>query len=238
MENFLEGRTAVVTGGARGIGRAVVKRLLAEGANVMFCARRADSVAAALERFRASGKVAGRTADVRIAEDAEAVVAEAEERFGGVDVLVNNAGIGAYAPAAELTLDDWRRTIDTNLSGAFHFCRACLPRFRKRGGGQIVNVSSLAGRYPFAGGTAYNASKAGLNAFTEALLLDHRNEGITAAIVSPGSVDTEFSPRAGAVGASWKIAPEDVAEAVAFILKMPPRTLVSTVELRPARPPR
>jgi NADP-dependent 3-hydroxy acid dehydrogenase YdfG len=113
-----------------------------------------------------------------------------------------------------------------------------LPRFRKRGGGQIVNVSSLAGRYPFAGGTAYNASKAGLNAFTEALLLDHRNEGITAAIVSPGSVDTEFSPRAGAVGASWKIAPEDVAEAVAFILKMPPRTLVSTVELRPARPPR
>jgi len=238
VESFLEGRTAIVTGGARGIGRAVVERLLAEGARIMFCARRAESVAAALERFDAPGKVAGRAADVRRAEDVEAVVAEAEERFGGVDVLVNNAGIGVYAPTADLTPDDWRRTIDTNLSGAFLFCRACLPRFRRRGGGRIVNVSSLAGRHPFAGGAAYNASKAGLNAFTEALLLDHRGEGITAAIVSPGSVDTEFSPRASGRDASWKIAPEDVAEAVAFILKMPPRTLVSTVELRPAKPPR
>jgi 3-oxoacyl-[acyl-carrier protein] reductase len=124
--------------------------------------------------------------------------------------------------------------ISTNLTGVFHFCRACLPLFRKRGGGQVINISSLAGKNPFAGGAAYNASKFGLNGFTEAMMLDHRHENIRVSLIAPGSVDTEFSPRAGS--GDWKIAPADIAEVVLAILTMPARTLVSLVEMRPAKP--
>jgi NADP-dependent 3-hydroxy acid dehydrogenase YdfG len=209
-----------------------------EGANVAFCALRPASVEAALSALGRTGKVAGRAADVRKADEADATIAAAEERFGGVDILINNAGLGVFAPVAGLSVEDWRRTIDTNLSGVFYFCRAAIAAFRRRGGGHIVNISSLAGRNSFRGGAAYNASKAGLNLFTEALLLDHRAENIRATTISPGSVDTEFSPRETGGSADWKIAPEDVAEVVVSVLRMPSRTLISTVEIRPSKPPK
>lgn len=234
MRQRLVGKTAIVTGGTRGIGRAVVHALLQEGASVAFCGRTRQSVDAALGEFGPDHKAFGAEADVRMAESVERFVAEVEAKFGGVDILVNNAGVGVFRPVAELTPEDWDRVIGTNLTGVFHFCRACLPLFRKRGGGQVVNISSLAGRNPFAGGAAYNASKFGLNGFSEAMMLDHRQENVRVSLIAPGSVDTEFSPRTGA--GDWKIAAADVAEVVLAILTMPARTLVSLVEMRPAKP--
>lgn len=235
MADRLEGKTAIVTGGSRGIGRAVVEALLREGASVAFCARRQDAVDQALRELAAGHKAFGAAADVRNAESVARFVAEVEGQFGGVDILVNNAGVGVFRPVAELTPADWDQVIGTNLTGVFHFCRSCLPLFRKRGGGQVINISSLAGRNPFAGGAAYNASKFGLNGFTEAMMLDHRQENVRVSLIAPGSVDTEFSPRTAGDG-DWKIAAADVAEVVVSILTMPARTLVSLVEMRPAKP--
>ena len=136
---------------------------------------------------------------------------------------MNNAGLGIFRPTAELTVEDWQTVVDTNLNGVFYCCREALPLMRKAGGGWIVNISSLAGKNPFAGGAAYNASKFALNGFSEAMMLDHRNENIRVSYIMPGSVDTEFGRNPA--GASWKIAPEDVAEIVMSILRMPERTL-------------
>jgi NAD(P)-dependent dehydrogenase (short-subunit alcohol dehydrogenase family) len=234
MSKRLEGKTAIVTGGTRGIGRAVVEALLREGAQVAFCGRTEDGVRAALQELGADRKAFGAEADVRTADSVAKFVGRVEEVFGGVDILVNNAGVGVFQPVADLTPEEWDRVIGTNLTGVFHFCRTCLPLFRKRGGGQIVNISSLAGRNPFAGGSAYNASKFGLNGFSEAMMLDHRQENVRVSLIAPGSVDTEFSPRAG--GGDWKIAAADVAEVAIAILTMPARTLVSLVEMRPSKP--
>jgi NADP-dependent 3-hydroxy acid dehydrogenase YdfG len=147
---------------------------------------------------------------------------------------VNNAGIGVFKSTAELSVEDWQKTVETNLSGVFYCCREALPRFKQRGGGHIVNISSLAGKNAFAGGAAYNASKFGLNGFSEAMMLDHRYEQVRVSYVMPGSVDTEFS--SGAARADWKIAPEDIGEIVLMLVRMPERTLVSRVEVRPSRP--
>lgn len=235
MANRLAGKTAIVTGGTRGIGRAVVEALLKEDANVAFCGRTRASVEEALAEMTPDRKAFGAEADVRRAESVERFVAETEARFGGVDILVNNAGVGIFRPVAELTPEAWDQMIGTNLTGVFHFCRTCLPLFRKRGGGQVINISSLAGRNPFAGGAAYNASKFGLNGFSEAMMLDHRQENVRVSLIAPGSVDTEFSPRTAGSG-DWKIAAADVADVVLAILAMPARTLVSLVEMRPAKP--
>jgi NADP-dependent 3-hydroxy acid dehydrogenase YdfG len=153
-----------------------------------------------------------------------------------MDILVNNAGIGIFRSVSDLSIEDWKNTLETNLSGVFYCCREAVPRLRHRGGGAIVNISSLAGKNPFAGGGAYNASKFGLNGFSEALMLDHRYDRIRVTYVMPGSIDTDFSPRSQR--ASWKIAPEDVADVVLMTLKMPERTTVSRIEMRPSMPPR
>ena len=127
-----------------------------------------------------------------------------DETFGGLDILVNNAGLGIFAPVAELTYEAWKETLETNLSGVFYCCQGSIPRLRQRGGGSVINISSLAGKNPFAGGAAYNASKFGLNGFSEAMMLDHRHDRIRVSYVMPGSVDTDFSPRSSR--AEWKIA--------------------------------
>ena len=173
--------------------------------------------------------------DVRDATSVSTFFKFIDENLGGLDILVNNAGIGIFSPVAELTFEAWKETLETNLSGVFYCCKEGIPRLRQRGGGSIINISSLAGKNPFTGGAAYNASKFGLNGFSEAMMLDHRNDKIRVTYVMPGSVDTDFSPRSAR--GSWKIAPEDVADVVIAVLRMPERTTVSRIEMRPSIPP-
>ncbi len=226
----------MVTGGTRGIGRAIAESLLRSGAAVAICGRARESVdrASAELKQATGGDVLGVTADVSKWDQVELLFKTVQSRFGGLDILVNNAGAGVFRGIQDLTLEDWRSTIDLNLTGVFNCCHYALPLLRKRGSGYIIQISSLAGINAFAGGAAYNASKFGLNGFSEAIMQDLRYENIRVSYIMPGSVDTGFSPRSGP--ADWKIAPEDVAEVVIQLLRMPERTLVSRVEMRPSKP--
>jgi len=240
-ETFLSGRTALVTGATRGIGFAIAQALAEAGATVAICGRSQDSVDEAVRRLTnvPKGKVMGKVADVRASTDVEALFEWIDSETGGPDILVNNAGLGIMKSAAELTVKDWLETIETNLSGAFYCSREALARMKKRGGGYIINIGSLAGKNAFAGGAAYNASKFGLHGFTEAMMLDHRFDNVRVTHIMPGSVDTVFSGRAtsgGSAKADWKIAPSDIGEIVLMLLRMPERTLVSQIEVRPAKP--
>jgi NADP-dependent 3-hydroxy acid dehydrogenase YdfG len=183
---------------------------------------------------RIRGNVIGKAVDLRNSSEVADFFGFVDSELGGVDILVNNAGVGIFRSVRDLTIEDWHTSLGTNLNGVFYCCHEALPRMINRGGGSIINISSLAGKNPFAGGAAYNASKFGLNGFSEALMLDHRNDNIRVTYVMPGSVDTGFSPKAERV--SWKIAPEDVAQVVMDVLSMPERTLISRVEMRPSKP--
>jgi 3-oxoacyl-[acyl-carrier protein] reductase len=231
-------RIAVVTGASRGIGAAVVQALLGRGWQVVFGARNEDGVRRAENVWREEfgDRAAGVAADVRHRADCERLVATAVDRFGGLDLLVNNAGVGRFAPLAEMGDEAWAVQIDTNLTGVFFCCRAAIPHLQARGGGWIINVGSLAGRNPFAGGTAYNASKFGLLGLSEALMLEVRHHNIRVSCVMPGSVATEFGGDSQS-GLEWKLHSEDVAQVITDLLAFPGRALPSRVELRPTRPP-
>ena len=232
----LTGKRAVVTGGSKGIGFEVAKALLSNGVSVVLCARERGPLDGALESLRSSGgaKVAGQVADVSDPEQVTELFRFADRELGGLDILINNAGTGVFRAAGELSVVEWNRVIGTNLSGAFYCSREALERFEKARGGWIINISSLAGKNPFAGGAAYNASKFGLNGFSEAMMLDHRNDNVRVSYILPGSVDTAFG--GGGSRGDWKIAPEDIGEIVLDILRMHARTLISRVEVRPSRP--
>jgi 3-oxoacyl-[acyl-carrier protein] reductase len=235
----LSGKKAVVTGGTRGIGRAIAERLLRGGASVAICGQTQESVDRALREMAGLGQVFGHAANIGRVEEVKKFFQTVDRELDGLDILVNNAGAARFKKVGEMTPEDWHRNIDLNLNGAFYCAHEALRRFATRGGGFIVNVSSLAGKNAFSGGAAYNASKFGLNGFTEALMLDHRHDNVRVCSIMPGSVDTEFSGDPGKprpTDTSWMIAPEDVAEAVAFVLQIPLRTMVSAVEIRPSRP--
>ncbi|MEZ4415662.1 MAG: SDR family oxidoreductase [Gemmatimonadota bacterium] len=235
----LDQHIAFVTGGTKGIGRAVVERLLAEGARVGFCARsRAEvgQMASELEP-RHPGRVFGTDCDVRDATQVARAIGEVASRLGGLSVLVNNAGVGVFAPLGELSAEDWHLQIETNLSGVFHCSQAALPHLKAAEGAWIINVGSLASRNAFAGGVGYNASKFGLLGMTEAMMLDLRYDDIRVSLVMPGSVNTEFRGRAVEAD-TWRLTSEDVARAVVDLLHYPANAHVSRVELRPSQPPR
>ncbi len=245
--NILENKVAIVTGGTRGIGRAIAERLLDEKARVAICGTRQKSVDEAVTVLSAKGDVFGMAADTRRINDVRQFIAAVQQRFGTVHILINNAGIGAFASVAEITPETWEAVIGVNLTGVYYCCHEILPIFLRAGGGDVVNIGSLAGTSAFAGGAAYNASKFGLIGFSEAMMLDHRHDGIRVSLVLPGSVDTEFGSRSASNGHSdtdnhdkntWKIAPEEIAETVVSLLHMPARTTVSRVEVRPSRPAR
>ncbi|HET7215134.1 MAG TPA: SDR family oxidoreductase [Terriglobia bacterium] len=241
MAEELRGKVAVVTGGTRGIGLSIARRMLAEGAKVFICGRNAEHLKAALATLgkHSNSNADGVAADVRRYEDCRKVVQGAAEKFGGIDILVNNAGLGHFKPVDQLTPEEWDETIETNLSGVFYCCREAIPLLRKRGGGYIFNISSLAGVNPFAGGSAYNASKFGLNGFSEAMMQDIRHDGIRVSYIMPGSVDTEFAAAPGSKpDASWKLTGEDIAKAVVDLYKFPKTALASRIEMRPSQPPR
>jgi 3-oxoacyl-[acyl-carrier protein] reductase len=238
MNESMKGKKAIVTGGSRGIGFAVAKALLGEGMDVLICGRKQDAIDRAVQALTndSAARVVGFAADVSSSQETAKLFAFADQQFGGLDYLINNAGVGVFRAAGELAVDEWDQVIATNLSGAFYCSREAIERFRVRKSGWIVNISSLAGRNPFAGGSAYNASKFGLNGFSEAMMLDHRSDNIRVSYIMPGSVDTGFSGHEPEKRSEWKIAPEDVAEIVLGILRMPSRTLISRVEVRPSRP--
>jgi len=234
------GKVALVTGGSRGIGLAIARALVERGAQVAITATSDATLqtgAAELEKVAAAGAVLPIRADVRRHEQVEQAIEDAARHFGGLDVLVNNAGVGLFRPVADMTVDEWHRVIDTNLTGVFYGCRAVLPHLRSRGGGWIINISSLAGTNAFPDAAAYCASKAALNAFSEALMQEVRHDGVRVAYVMPGSVRTDFThPTSGPD--DWKLAPGDVAQVVADLIAHPSRSLPSRVEIRPSQPPR
>ncbi len=234
----LRGKVAVVTGGSRGIGLAIARALVADGVQVAITGRSAAHLSSARPAIEAAGPGALETlqADVRRHDEIRSAIDAAAARFGGLDILINNAGVGVFTDAASMTPAQWSEVIDTNLTGVFNACHAALPHLRKRGGGFIINISSLAGKNPFAGGAAYCASKAGLNAFSEALMQEVRYDDIRVSYVLPGSVATAFSSGDDTKGADWKIAPAEVADVVVNLLRHDPRSLPSRVELRPSKP--
>ncbi len=226
-------KVAVVTGGNRGIGRGIVEALAADGYAVALTARDA---AAAAEAATAVGRGArGYACDVREPESVAALFAAVDRDLGGVDVLVNNAGIGIFAPIAEMSIADWNALIATNVNGVFYCTREALPRMKRRGGGYVFNVSSLAGRNAFPGAGAYCASKHAVNGFSEVLFQEVREDGIRVTYLMPGSVATDFG-RGTAAKQDWALQPSDVGEMVVDLLHTSPRALHSRVEMRPARP--
>ena len=240
MASGLQGRVAVVTGGTRGIGYCITEALLAEGARVFICGRDPATLRAALETLgrNAKDRLDGVAADIRSYEDCRKLIHAAAERFGGLDILVNNAGMGIFKPVDQLTPEEWDATIETNLSGVFYCCREAIPLMRQRGGGYIFNISSLAGINAFAGGSAYNASKFGLNGFSEAMMQDVRYDGIRVSYIMPGSVDTDFAAAPGSKPReSWKLTGEDIAKAVIDLYRFPRSALASRIEMRPSQPP-
>jgi NAD(P)-dependent dehydrogenase (short-subunit alcohol dehydrogenase family) len=177
-------------------------------------------------------------ADIRHYEECRSVVHGAAKRFGRLDILVNNAGIGIFKPVDQLAIEEWDNTIQTNLSGVFYCCREAIPVMRRSGGGHILNISSLLAVHGIAGGTAYCASKFGVNGLTEAMMQDVRYDGIRVSTIMPGSVATDFGGSEGSnLHESWKLSGDDIAQAVIDIYRYPGSALVSRIEIRPSQPP-
>jgi 3-oxoacyl-[acyl-carrier protein] reductase len=239
MPGTLAGKTAIVTGSSKGIGYAIAEALAREDANVVVNARNAAEVQLAAERLDrvGAGHVAAVAGDMRSYDDVKAMIGAALD-LGGLDVLVNNAGVGGFAPVDQLSVEQWDAIIGTNLTGVFYACKEALPHMRAAGGGWIINIGSLAGKNPFAGGAAYNASKFGLLGFSEAMMLDVREHGIRVCCVMPGSVNTHFNDKKPDPGNAWMIQPQDIARIVMDLLAFPENALPSRIEVRPTRPGR
>ena len=226
----LSGRTAVVTGSSKGIGYSIAEALARANANVVVSARRSAEVEDATRRLDelGGGKVIGIAGDVSKLGDVQHLVKTTVEELGGIDILVNNAGFGAFAPVDQIEPETWDRLIGTNLSGVFYCCHEAIPHLVKSKDAWIINIASLAGKNPFAGGAA---------GFSEALMLDVRQQGIRVNYIMPGSVNTYFNDAAPTDADAWKIQPEDIAQVVMDLLALPRNSLVSRVEMRPSRPP-
>ena len=234
-----KGKVAVVTGGTKGIGRAIAEALAREGMSVCVGARSLDEVQQTVRELEGLGVSAtGAACDVRVNEECEALVNHAVEELGGVDVLVNNAGIGLFKLVEETTPEEFRAVLETNLFGVFYCCRAAIPEMKRRGGGYVINISSLAGANPHPSMAAYNASKFALNGFSEALMQEVRHERIKVSYVMPGSVNTEFGGDEVSEERAWQLQPDDVARIVCDLLRQDERSLPSRVEMRPSRPPK
>lgn len=241
MTTSLEGKVAIVTGGSRGIGRAIAAAFLRKGIHVAISGvnpARLQKAEAELSREGSGGaRVLTFAVDVRDHLAVESMIDETARRQGGLDILVNNAGIGWFGSVESQGHDDWRRVMDTNITGVFNCCKASIPHLRRRGGGWIVNISSLAGSNPFVGGASYCASKAALDVFSEALMQEVRQDGIRVSYVKPGSVNTDFTGNADPQN-DWKLSPDDIAQVVVDLVSHDPRSLPSRVDIRPSKPPR
>lgn len=232
----LTNKIAVVTGGTRGIGRAIVESLLEKNATVLFCGRKRADLEQTLKELGNPKAANGFVCDIRSEAEVAEMFASCQKNLGGVDILINNAGVGGFATVEELEPEQFRTILETNLFGVFYACRAAIPLMKQRGGGYIVNISSLAGTNAHPKMAAYNASKFGLNGFSEAMMQEVRHDNIKVSYIMPGSVNTEFGD--GAAKPDYALQPEDVAQVVIDLLEMPARALPSRVELRPSKPPK
>ena len=229
-------QAAFVTGGSKGIGYGVAEALVRLGTDVAITARTADEVEASAKTLTemGPGRAIGIACDVRDADAQAAAVRQATDAFGGIDIVVANAGVGHFASIDDLSAEDWQQTIDVNLTGVFHTVKASLPAL-KASEGFLVTIASLAGTNFFAKGAAYNASKFGLVGFTQAVMLDVREAGVRVSTIMPGSVATYFNGHTPQDSDAWKIQPEDIGQLVVDLVRMPARTLPSKIEVRPAQ---
>jgi 3-oxoacyl-[acyl-carrier protein] reductase len=236
----LNGKTAIVTGGTKGIGRAIAEALVREGINVAISARHEEEVAQTVADLNemGEGRATGAVCDVRDYDEVKALIEHTIAEFGGVDVLVNNAGIGKFGRVDEMSPEDFRAVIETNLFGVFYCCHLSIPEMKRRGGGYIINISSLAGTNAHPQMTAYNASKFGLNGFSEALMQEVRADRIKVSYIMPGSVNTYFNDDEPSEEQAWQLQPEDIARVVLDLLHHDERSLPSRIEIRPSNPPK
>src|SRR5215217_7588504 len=232
----LSNKTALVTGGTKGIGRAIAESLITAGARVAITARHEDEIAQAVSQLNTigPGTATGHVCDVRNYDQVRSLFSE----LGGLDILINNAGIGMFAPVESMSVEDFRSVLETNVFGVFYCCHEAIPLMKRRGGGYIINISSLAGANPHPNMAAYNASKFGLNGFSEALMQEVRHDGIKVSYIMPGSVNTAFGGDEPSNEKSWQLQPNDIAQVVMDLLEYPDRTLPSRIEIRPSRPPK
>jgi 3-oxoacyl-[acyl-carrier protein] reductase len=235
----LKDKTAVVTGGSKGIGYAIAEALVKAVANVFICGRDPGDLRSALESLSAHGRAEGTVCDVRDEGQVKEMLTECAQAFGGVDILINNAGVGYFGKTVEeMSGDEFRGTLETNLFGVFYACHHAIPMMKKRGGGYVINISSLAGQNPHPRMAAYNASKFGLNGFSEALMQEVRHDNIKVSYICPGSVNTAFGGDTPTGDKAWQLQPTDIAEVIVDLLRFEQRALPSKIEIRPSAPPK
>ncbi len=236
----LKNKTAIVTGGTKGIGRGIAEALVGEGVSVCISARHQSEIDEAVRQLNetGSGRAVGFVCDVRDYDQVKALTNYAVTELSGLDILINNAGIGIFQTVAETSPDDFRAVLETNVFGVFYCCHEAIPRMKERGGGYIINISSLAGVNAHPRMAAYNASKFGLNGFSEALMQEVRHDNIKVSYVMPGSVNTEFGGDSPSDEKSWQLQPGDIARVVIDLLHHDERSLPSRVEIRPSKPPK
>ena len=235
--NNLKGKVAFITGGSKGIGYGVAEALLNQGFKVAITSRSLEAARDAAKELESKGEIIGLEADVRNYESQQKAVQSAVDKFGKIDLLVANAGVGKFNSIEDMTPEEWNATIETNLTGVFYSVKSTLSELVKTEG-YIVTISSLAGTNYFAGGAAYNASKFGLTGFSQAVMLDLRQKGVKVSTIMPGSVATHFNGHTPSDEDAWKIQKEDIGELVVDLMKMNPRTLPSKIEVRPSQPPK
>jgi NAD(P)-dependent dehydrogenase (short-subunit alcohol dehydrogenase family) len=236
----LKNKSAIVTGGTKGIGRAIAEALLSERISVCIAARTQNEIDKVVQELNQDNKVRaiGFVCDVRDYDQVKALIDNTVNQLGGLDILVNNAGIGTFETVEATSPEDFRAVLETNLFGVFYCCHEAIPQMKKRGSGYIINISSLAGVNPHPQMAAYNASKFALNGFSEALMQEVRHDNIKVSYIMPGSVNTEFGGDSPSDEKSWQLTPQDIARVVIDLLHHDDRSLPSRVEIRPSKPPK
>lgn len=236
----LKNKTAIVTGGQKGIGRGIAEALIREGVSVCISARHQNEIDDVVEQMNeiGAGRATGFVCDVRDYDQVKALVNHTVQQIGGLDILINNAGVGIFKTVEETSPEDFRAVLETNVFGVFYCCHEAIPQMKQRGGGYIINISSLAGVNAHPRMAAYNASKFGLNGFSEALMQEVRHDNVKVSYIMPGSVNTEFGGDSPSDEKSWQLTPEDIARVVIDLLHHDDRSLPSRVEIRPSKPPK
>ena len=231
----LKDKVGYITGGSKGIGYGVAQKLLSAGMRVAISGRTLETVQRAAQKLGGEDRVMALASDVTNHKDEMAAVRKVLDKWGQLDLVLANAGVGHFAPIDELSESDWHQMMDTNLSGVFHTLKASVEAL-KRSKGYYITLASLAGTNFFPNGAGYNATKFGVVGFTQAAMLDLRKYDIKVSTIMPGSVASHFNDHEPSAKDEWKIQPEDIGDLVLDLLKMHPRTLPSKIEVRPTRP--